>query len=428
MNIFPRWTCWWSRAAGTTGALGLVAAWLAFAFAVQGPAPKTGRSLFLEEFEAGGAQRVRALPLFLDDFLANTEPSLISREVRFPSAVGPVAGFWARPDVKQPLPAVLIVYDEDSWTDWMKTNTRHLASIGYEVLTVNVHRRRVAASRLRGAGGEGLAFTDEATLAELSAAVRWLRGRSTVLPNRLGVVGWNWSGGQALALASATSLQACIVCDAPLPSEPGIAVGLRGTPVLAVYAGEDQVSRKELSAFRKLLAASQVSCKVHLADGVRAGFMGPSGKKPYAHDAAEDAWVVIYNFLEKHVEDARSPEPASLRIAAHTVATIADIMRAVNEPAGLRGALGKALEREPGSRKEWERIRANAALMAEAGGWLQMQPPPKGPVLHWKEQAQAFTAAAEAIVNAADKRDYPAARRGLTRLASQCAACHLEHR
>ena len=91
-------------------------------------------------------------------------------------------------------------------------------------------------------------------------------------------------------------------------------------------------------------------------------------------------------------------------------------------------ALGKALEQEPASRKQWERIRANAALMAEAGVWLETHPPPKGPAGHWKEQAQAFTAAAEAIVNAADQRDYPAARRGLVNVAGQCAACHTEHR
>src|SRR5437879_5954718 len=112
----------------------------------------------------------------------------------------------------------------------MKANTRHMASIGYEALMINVQRRKTAA--MRAAGG---AFTDEAALAEVSAAVRWLRGRSEVLPNRLGVVGWGWSGGQALALASALPLQACVVCDAPLPSDGGLIVGLRATPVLGVF-------------------------------------------------------------------------------------------------------------------------------------------------------------------------------------------------
>jgi dienelactone hydrolase len=257
MSIFPRSTWWWSSLAT------LCLASFTLALGLQGPASKKGEKggalpAFLDEFQGSGLDKARVLPLFLDDFRADLEPPLASKEVRFPSAVGEVVGLWARPEVKQPLPAVLIVYDEESWTDWMKANTRHLASIGYEALAVNVHRHRVAAARLaspagRGVGGERPAFTDEATLAELSAAVRWLRSRSAVLPNRLGVVGWGWSGGQALALASATSLQACVICDAPLPSEPGLVIGLRETPVLGVFAGEDLASRK-LPAFRKLLA------------------------------------------------------------------------------------------------------------------------------------------------------------------------------
>ena len=103
-------------------------------------------------------------------------------------------------------------------------------------------------------------------------------------------------------------------------------------------------------------------------------------------------------------------------------------MEAVNAPAGLRGTLSRALEQKPATNREWSRIRANAALVAEAGGWLEQCIPPRGRPDHWKEQSRAFTSAARALVSAADRRDYPAARRGLRQLAAQCAACHEEHR
>jgi dienelactone hydrolase len=416
MSTFPRSICWSNKAARMAGVSAVAFVTVALVSAWPQPAPQNsdkaqGLSPFLEDFQAG---KPRMLAPFLDDFFADTEIHVVAKAVRFASAVGPVEAFWARPDHKQALPAALLVYDDDSWAKWMEVNARHLAGIGYEVLTVNVHERRRASNAAAG-------FTDEATLAQLSAAVRWLRGRSEVLPNRLGVVAWNWSGGQALALASATSLQACVVCDAPLPSEHGLIVGLRGTPMLVVCA---KGKRGDLAVFRQRLGAHQVLCKIHAASGVQSGFMGPPDRKSFSHDAAEDAWVAIYSFLEKHVEDARPPAVESLQ----STATIADIMRAVNEPGGLRGVLSKALEQEPNGAKQWQRIRANAALMAESGGWLQSQPPPKGPEGHWKEQAQVFRAAAEAIVQAADQRDYAAARRGLQHLAGQCAACHQEHR
>jgi dienelactone hydrolase len=411
-----------SKAAYTIAALGLGAALAAFAAGQQGtPSRAHGdQPSFLDEFRGGKA---RALPLFLDDFVADKETPLIVGDTDFPSAGGKVHGFWARPDSKTRVPAVLLVYDETAWTGWMKTNCRHLASIGYEVLLVNVQPRRIAAAK--SAAGP----TDEATLAELMAAVRWLRGRSGVLPNRLGVVGWGWSGGQALALASATSMQACVICDASLPTGQSVVVGLRETPLLGLFAGADKPSQQGLAKFRALVAAHQIPWKERVIAQVRPGFMGPPEQKAYAHEAAEEAWVAIYNFLEKHVEDAR-PSGSAVGSAPvqQPVATIADIMRAVNEPTGLRGLLSKALEQKPSNDRQWARIRANAALVAEAGGWLQLRTPPKGPAAHWNKQAQAFTGAAKELVAAADKKDYPAAQRSLVMLAEQCAACHEEHR
>jgi hypothetical protein len=157
--------------------------------------------------------------------------------------------------------------------------------------------------------------------------------------------------------------------------------------------------------------------------------MGSPEQNAYSHEAAEQAWISIYEFLEKHVEDARPDHPAvDAATEPKPVATIADIMRGVNEPAGLRGTLSKALEQEPANPREWGRVRANAALIAEAGNWLERRTPPKGAPGHWKQQARAFTAAAQALVTAADRHDFPGARQGLQQLAAQCAVCHEQHR
>jgi hypothetical protein len=240
-------------------------------------------------------------------------------------------------------------------------------------------------------------------------------------------VGWGGTSARVLALASATSLQACIICEPRLPIEPALMVGLRETPVLAILTHD--VSQKNRTILRKLLADQAVPGKLHMA-AAQEGFMAQPDLHAYRHDAAEDAWVAIYNFLEKHVEDARPTGPAAVGAgqAPKQFATIADIMRAVNEPSGLRGALSKALEQEPKGDRQWLRIRSNAALVAEAGALLETRKPAKGPLDHWKKQARAYTAAAEAMVSAADQKDYPAMQRGLVLLAEQCAACHDEHR
>jgi dienelactone hydrolase len=370
-------------------------------------------SPFLEEFQT---DKLRNLTPFLDEFYARTDPPVVTERVRIctRSPLGNMQsnpGFWARVDGKQPLPAVLLVYDRQGMSTWMHTNARHLASIGYAVLAVPLHF--------------DLAKTDFEQV-QLVAGMQWLRARTDVLPNRLGVIGFGMSGRQALLFASSRSVQACVVCDALLPDEPELIRALRGTPVLAVYGADDVHGQREVPEFAKRLAAEAMPCKLHAAPKSKAGFLGPPESKTYNHDAAEDAWVAIYNFLEKHVEDARPAE--TVVHSAKSALTIADMMRSVNDPAGVRGALSKALEQKPLSERQWRQVRAHAALIAESASWLQTQTPPKGPAGHWQEQAQAFGAAATAIVDAADRRDYAGAQQRLAQLADKCAVCHNEHR
>jgi dienelactone hydrolase len=105
-------------------------------------------------------------------------------------------------------------------------------------------------------------FSDELTLARLSAAVRWLRRRADILPNRMGVVGWSWGGEQALALAASTPFQACVICDGDVTDDPPIIAGLRGTAVLGVFAGNERIPQKGLPAFQKALSDSQIVYRI----------------------------------------------------------------------------------------------------------------------------------------------------------------------
>jgi dienelactone hydrolase len=360
----------------------------------------------------------RDLPPFLKLFKSDKAPPVVGEAVTFVSAVGPGSGYLARPDTRERLPAVLLIPGEEGLTEWLKESTRDLASVGYVALAV--------APRHGASGPSDPA--DEQTLAELWAAVRWLRRRPDVLPERIGVVGWSRGGGQALALASATPLQACVVCDAPVPDGPVLLTGLRGTALLGLFAGAEPATQKALPAFRKALAEVRIPYKIHVYDGAGAGFMGPPERKAYDREAADRAWVEVYEFLGKYVEDAPLDTGTAPPAAAPPVATIADVMRAVNEPTGVRGALIQALEQEPAGPRQWDRVRANAALVAEAGNLLQACTPRKGARDQWLEQAKAFTAAAETIVSAADRRDYRAAQRGLKELGERCAACHEQHR
>jgi dienelactone hydrolase len=358
------------------------------------------------------------LPPFLQLFKDRQETPLAARDVAVVSAAGQVPGYLVRPDTPERLPAVLIVPGTDGLSDWVKESARDLAGVGYVTLAVDLPRDPARAAEA----------DDESLLARLGATVRWLRRRPDVLPEQVGVVGWGEGAGQAVALAASTPVQACVVCDGPVKADPATLAGLGRTPVLGLFAGRGDAARQAVPAFRKALDDARLPHKVELYDAADAGFLGPPGRSGYARDVADKAWVEVYEFLGKYVEDAPVNQPAPAPAGPKAVATIADLMRSVNEPTGVRGSLLRDLEQEPGTARQWERVRANAALVAEAGRLLQARTPPRGSPAHWSAEAGAYTAAAEQLVGAADRRDYAAARRSLEALGACCASCHSRHR
>jgi dienelactone hydrolase len=358
---------------------------------------------------------LKKLVPFLEEFKSRKEPATLTSDVSIATALGRVTGLLARPSTEEKLPAILLLHGEAGLTPWMKQNAMELSSIGYVVLALDLRHRVQTVP-------QEAVLQDEKTLAEASAAVRWLRRRPDVLPEQLGVAGWSWGGGLALALASATPLQACVVCDRGVAPDPAMLAGLRGTAVLGIFTASEE---KVVPAFRKALQEARLPHKIFTFPAVRSGFMGPPADKHYSESEAEQAWFEIYEFLGKYVEDAAPSVPAA---AATPIATIADIMRAVNQPTGVRGALIEALKKNPTSKDDWDRIHAQAALLAEAGDLLSRLKPHKGTHAHWREHTRTYQRTAVRIVDAAGRHDYPASRRALDDLGGQCAACHRRHR
>jgi carboxymethylenebutenolidase len=383
---------------------------------------------------ASDAQRPRsttgahsqALPPFLDLFKKEAERPHVISESKVSSAVGEVRGILARPASVERLPAILLLPGEAGLNTRTKQNAKDLCGIGYVVLALDVRPGRPS-SKAPTQDGLGI-ITNEAALAQMSAAVRWLRRRPDVMPDRVGVLGLSEGASQALALASSTPLQACVVCDGVLSPEPALLAGLRRTPLLAIFAGQDESTRHALPTFRKLLADAQIRCKIITYNGASTGFIELASDTP-AGQAGDAAWVEIYEFLGKHVEDASANQAPTIREhPPQSVATIADIMRAINGPTGVRGELVRLLSAKPTDDKQWKEARACAALMVEAGSMLEKRTPPRGMYAHWVSHARAFVTAAGEVVTAVDQRDYEATQRGLKSMKACCAECHEKHR
>jgi carboxymethylenebutenolidase len=403
-------------AAGVVGFFVLAGLWIIFQTWAQAPKPNPQQ---------------RSLAPFLDEFRASKSVRIDTCTVTIPSAVGNVSGYLARPANGERLPAILLLFGKPGSTEWMKLSARELAGVGYVVLAVGSREKKAATSATVQTGYPALA--DEATLAEHSSAVRWLRRRADVFPDRLGVVGWATGGEQALALAASVPLQACVACDCRVDADSVLIAGLRWTPVLGIFSTPDEKPLSALTGFRKALTAGGTIHRIRVYGRVQRGFMGPPDHQAYNLDAAEEAWVEIYEFLGKYVEDAAENNPfprAGERApqARKGIATIADLMRSINGPEGVRAALVESLRKEPENGRQWDQVRARAALIAETGRLLGTLTPRKGGRAHWHDSATAFTTAAQAMVAAADRHSYSGIQKNLKDLAASCATCHNRHR
>jgi dienelactone hydrolase len=384
MNISRLWTCALNSAA------------LAFILAM-GPGA------------AGEKPVASKLRPFLQEFNDRKEPTIKAQMIQLPSVSGPISAYFARPETGEILPTVMIVSSKDGLTPWMKQNARELSSIGYAVLAMEAATGPAA---------------DEKAQAELFAALRWLRQQPDIAPDRLGIVGWGTGATPALQLAASFPVQACVICESlPVISER-IRTGLRGVQVLVLVPDKGQ--QKAIASMRRSLAETHIAHKVVVFPNVAAGFMGPPGTPPYHEQSAEEAWVHLYEFLDIHVEDAGVDRRVTGKESS--IAGIADLMRAVNQPNGVRGALRESLKQKPKTFQHWRQARAQAAVLAEASGLLRNLKPPHGHHARWQKHTDAFRRSAEEVVNAIDRRDYAKSLTALQLVEQQCAACHRDHR
>lgn len=375
--------------------------------------------------------------LFLDRFLSQFKVTIVTRPVTWTSAIGEHRGLLVRPESNEQLPGVLLIANEQS-NEFFVQAARDLSGIGYVVLVVEIDPRRTKASPGQAPSENEKLCEQERVLAQLSAAVRWLRRRPDVFPDKLGALGWGGSAPTALKLAAAQRLEGAVLVDAALPLllDAPLSVELRNTAVLVAQGTADQAAahRKALAQFKGTLTAAKIGNRVVEFKTAKPGFMDSRSREAFDEKSADQAWFEIYEFLGKYVEDADvttafTPpgRPHDAR-PAHSVASIADLMRAVNGLRGVYPDLVRSLNEPPRGEKDWNLVRARAALLAETGVLLDERTPSRGTPASWRHHVAPYREAASALANSANRRSFFEARQALDRLKTSCEKCHLEHR
>jgi Dienelactone hydrolase family/Cytochrome C' len=278
----------------------------------------------------------------------------------------------------------------------------------------------------------------ERGLAQLCSAVRWLRRRDDLFPDKIGVLGWGKSAHLAIELAAAQNLQAAVLIDVELPLalDAPLSIGLRQTAVLIVRgASEDTLLDRELVArLESAFGVAHVEHRVLEFKSAKTGFMDSGRREAFDAKSADRAWFEIYEFLGKHVEDAELKTPemtgrsSDIAQAATPLVSIADVMRAVNGATGVCGEVSQSLGEGLREEKDWKLLHARAAIMSESGVLLMSFKPTRGSQSSWRRHAASYRDAAAALAAAAERRNIAEVRQAFDRLKTNCNQCHSDHR
>ena len=135
------------------------------------------------------------------------------------------------------------------------------------------------------------------------ASVDYLKSLSFARPDRIGVVGFCFGGGQVWNLAVGRSDLAAAVPFYGTPPATADLLDRVAVPVLAIYAETDRALTARMAPVITGMLDRRKSFGFHIYDGVGHAFHNDTGAA-YNRTAACDAWNRTLAFFDKHLHRA----------------------------------------------------------------------------------------------------------------------------
>ncbi len=220
-----------------------------------------------------------------------------------------LGGYLALPQGEGTHAAMIVIQEWWGLNDWVKGQTDSLAKKGYVAFAVDLYKGKVA-NDSETAHQLLSGLPEDEAIAMLRAGADFLRSRSDVRAQAVGVIGWCMGGKYAIRLAAADpGIRAVVMYyGAPITDESAIK-GIQAA-VLGNFGGDDKgPSPDQVRAFEAALkkAGKRVDFKIY--PGAGHGFANvnnPFGG--YRAPAATDAWKRTVAFLDKELKKASVPK------------------------------------------------------------------------------------------------------------------------
>jgi len=225
-----------------------------------------------------------------------------------------VAGYLSAPERTAPGPALLLIHPKGGLGEYIKTETRKFAKLGYTTFAINVFEQLgfPAATHIETGSQIQAKTSDPEFTRVLTEGWRFLLAQPNVNKQRVAVCGYCMGGRIAIHFVAATpEVRAFIgyyptVRDEPTtpmrPVPPSEATSKILCPSIILYGADDTVTRVPVQEkmWRAFLANGQ-SLEWHFFPFGGHGYVDPGAVGYHAH-AAELSWPMVVDFMERELQ------------------------------------------------------------------------------------------------------------------------------
>ncbi|MGE0253358.1 MAG: dienelactone hydrolase family protein [Alphaproteobacteria bacterium] len=244
---------------------------------------------------------------------------MLEFEAAVPFDGAAIPSFFCRPDADGPYPAVIMHMDAPAIREELRGFARRIAGHGYAVLLPDLYwrfgrlrfdlaRRNEAMTQMITAAR--LSLTNAQVVADTRACLAWLAERKDVSRAPKGVVGWCMSGSFSLAAAGempdefaacATLYGVGMVTDQP--DSPHLLAPKLKAELYGAFAEHDVfVPDNVVPDLEKALTAAGKPFIIETFPTTHHGFQFPERTAVYHKDAAEAAWVRIFDLFARRLQ------------------------------------------------------------------------------------------------------------------------------
>lgn len=226
--------------------------------------------------------------------------------IAVPGKRGEIPAYVTSPEGEGPWPGVVVIHDALGMTEDLRNQTRWLARAGYVAVSPDLfHWGNRVSCLLKtmgdlAKGPKGRAFDD------IDAVRSWLADNPDCT-GKIGIVGFCYGGGYALALAPDHGYAASAVNYGAV-TEWGWSKLAHACPIVASFGSKDPTLKGEADKLEQFLTEHDVPHDIKVYEGAGHGFMNK-------HESGDSNWIFrLLSWLSKTKYDESATMDARQRI------------------------------------------------------------------------------------------------------------------